>query len=595
MATIVARSSLQKHGYQVAPAPDNKATIRVINETKPVISISASAQEVNEGNQGNALAFPVSVINPASDVMFKFSVSETGNFVEPGSLGVRSMEAEAGNIEVNLKDASDDRAPESIVTVQLLNDFISFDPDGSAPPRLNYSIGSASKASTVVLDKDIPASGLSLVAFDDSIVEGEEARFQIRTVTPLANDATVKVRIENVNNRETLIDRNETIDVVLPAGQRSVDFSVETQATWGVYRTQTTQFKATLRLNGGQYTLATGNENIEQTITASNRFSTVTASLAVDKTTVTEGDGQLIQFALSLTQDDEDKDFPSAEILVQHVISQTGGNFIYVSESSRDSATGTKRISFTATGARTKNIILYTQVDAGNSNGSISLEVVTNTQQNYYSVSTTDYRKSVTVNDNGQNGSQVSISSAYIAGTNIPVTTIREGDVWGVKVTIDPPASYPMRIALSTVATGEFLAGSNVRVIHADRGLSSVWLYGSIETDDIAEPDGTLTISVLNRSSYTIDSNNNEVVYAFKDNDQIPTLSFTSQSVVVDENVPAAEGDNHGKMVFGVELSHASVSPVVVNYAVGSTGLNQSSNKRFGLSIRGNFYYNSKR
>ena len=568
-ATIIAGPLGESYSYQIAAAPNNSAMVAVVDETRPIISIAAPAEGVVEGA---SLTFPVTVTNPSSSVRFRYRVTETGNFVAPASLAKETLFADGRDITINTKAAADDLDPNSIVTVELLPAQVGFNSDGTIAQPASYILGATASASSEIRDKDVPTSGLSLLAYENNILETEDVRFQIRTATPLANDATVKVRIENGNNRERLIDRNETIDVVLPAGQRSVDFSVETQATWGIYRTQTTQFTATLRLNGGQYTLATGNENISQTITASNIFSTVTASVAVDKTVVTEGDGQLIQFAITVARDDETKEFPSAEIAVDHVIRQTGGNFIYTSESSRDSATGTKRITFNAEG--TKNILMLTQVDAGNSSGSISLEIVTNTFQNYYAVAASpNNAKTVTVNDNGQISSQLSLSAANIANSEIPVTTVGEGDVWGVKITIDPPASYPLRIALSAIASGDFLDGSSVRVIEVPSGFSNAPLFGAIATDDIAEPDGTLTISIIDRPSYTIDSNNNEVVYTFKDNDQIPTLSFTSQTVVVDENVQAASGDTHGKMVFGVELSHASVAPVVVNYAVASTGL----------------------
>ena len=568
-ATIIAGPLGESYSYQIAAAPNNSAMVQVDNESRPIISIAAPAQGVVEGA---SLTFPVTVTNPSSRVRFRYRVTETGNFVAPASLAKETLFADGRDITINTKAAADDLDPNSIVTVELLPDQVGFNSDGTIAQPASYILGATTSASSEIRDKDVPTSGLSLLAYENNILETEDARFQIRTNTPLANDVTVKVRIENVNYRATLISTNKTLDVVLPAGQRSVDFSVETQATWGIYRAQTTQFTATLRLNGGQYTLATGNENISQTITASNIFSPVTASVAVDKTVVTEGDGQLIQFAITVARDDETKEFPSAEIAVDHVIRQTGGNFIYTSESSRDSATGTKRITFNAEG--TKNILMLTQVDAGNSSGSISLEVVTNTFQNYYTVAASPNNvKTVTVNDNGQISSQLSLSAANIANTEIPVTTVGEGDVWGVKITIDPPASYPLRIALSATASGDFLDGNSVRVIEVPSGFSNAPLFGAIATDDIAEPDGTLTISILDRPSYTIDSNNNEVVYTFKDNDQIPTLSFTSQTVVVNENVPAESGETNGKMVFGVELSHASVAPVVVNYAVASTGL----------------------
>ena len=83
----------------------------------------------------------------------------------------------------------------------------------------------------------------------------------------------------------------------------------------------------------------------------------------------------------------------------------------------------------------------------------------------------------------------------------MPVTTVSEGDIWGVKLSIDPPAGFPFNVAISASETGDFLLGNSnnvyIRAIPIGIGESEKWYYGGIEADDVVDPDGNLTIQLV--------------------------------------------------------------------------------------------------
>ena len=574
--------------YKIATSPNNSATVAVTNETRPVLSISAVEHEISEGSD---VEFAVSVVPPGNELEFAYQVSETGNFVIPEHLTPQTMTtstASTTTLTVNTKDVNPQFEPDSLVTVQLI--LINNE---------NFVFGPSTSATTLITDANTPVGGLSLVAINNSITEGEPAKYQIRTTRRLTQAVEVNVGFtNNTVGRNFIASENLTQRINFGADQRSVNFSVPTVDldNFGLPSTIT----ATLQANGNQYRIAPGKS--QQTTTVYSNDVELTASVSVYKTfvakgsteptiiretglgrlEVTEGNEESIVFEISLTHPTNSYTFPPRGIEVDYTITQTGGDFIADAGNSITSYSSGVQKSSTFRSLGTNLVFLNTQIDDGNTDGSITLTIDNDDSSPVrYVVNNNSENSSKTVAVNNEFGgtlSQLSLSPTNIEGTSMPVTTVSEGDIWGVKVSIDPPASFPFNVVISATETGDFLLQDSeseyVRAIPIAIGESEKWFYGGIDTDDVDDPNGTLTVQLVERAYYTIDTTNNEVTYAFKDvDDQIPTLTLSSQSVAVNENVPANEGETSGKMVFGVELSHASVSPIIVNYTIASTGL----------------------
>ena len=569
--------------YKIAPSPNNSASVSVTNETRPIIAISTVEQEVTEGSD---VEFNVTVVPPGSAIAFAYQISETGNFVKPRELTRHSMTTSTNSttlISVDTKNVDPQFQPDSLVTAEI---FLVDTGD--------YVLSQSRSATTLVTDANTPVGGISLVAIDDSITEGENARFQIRATRRLTQAVEAVINLTNpASNRNFIASENLTQRIDFGIGERSVDFSIPTLDldSFGLPMPIT----ATLQANGNQYSISTGKS--QDSIMVHSNDVLLSASVSVYKTfvaagdteptiiteaeastiEVTEGHEETIAFEITLSHPQNSYTFPSRGIEVDYTITQTGGDFISDAGSSTiDYSSGvTKSTTFKSLG--TNVIFLNTQVDSGNTDGTITLSInnddaapvnyVVNKNQNNSS-------KSVTVR-NEFNGAipQISLSPTNIEGTSMPVTTVSEGDIWGVKLSIDPPANYPFNVAISATETGDFLSGNSnndyVRAIRIDIGESERWYYGSIETDDVVDLDGTLTVQLVERPFYTIDTDNKTVSYAFKDiDDQKPTLTFTSQSVVVNENVAPESGATNGVIEFDVELSHAATENLVIGYTV---------------------------
>ena len=517
----------QGTNYQVAQSPNNLATVSVTNQILPVLSVVARSVDAAEGDD---LVFEIRSTS-TTPVSFGYTLGETGNFVEPGQLG-QGSEVTTDNINapqlvhINTKTASNRLDPDSLVTLSLDSGVVFDRQLGRFIKR--YAVGASNSASILVSDANVPAGGLSITALDNTIIEGESAEFQIRSLGIFTQATEVLVEYSNdTPGLNFIAQRDLTRRVNIKAGQRSVNFQVPTEDLARSGRSGT--ITATLRPNGNQYTIAPGYG--QQTITVNSNDVHLTAAVSsVNYTEVIEGDtttefpkdddgndireryesgatscdfycavgplsGQyvthekgVIIFEITLSQHSRDNSytFPSEGVIVDHTITQTGGNFIYVNESSRDSPTGKKSIKFTSLG--TKQIIIPTQVDPENNPGEITISIDNddNSPVLYRVATSPNHKKTVTIQDNGETGSTLSLNKLNIEGTDLPIETITEGDPWGVKIDIDPPATYPFRIGLTVNQSGaDFLwpggdgittkpkePGHGTKVIAIERGES---------------------------------------------------------------------------------------------------------------------------
>ena len=149
-----------------------------------------------------------------------------------------------------------------------------------------------------------------------------------------------------------------------------------------------------------------------------------------------------------------------------------------------------------------------------------------------------DHAKTVTIKDNGLTASTLSLSKLNLRDTTLPVQTILENNAWGVKIDVDPPAVFPIRVGLMIDQLGgDFVGGGDgARVLEIETGESEKYFYGLVVEDEEDEPDGTLRVSLMAGKSYKIAAGKRQITYAFKDNDDAPIVSFAAPSFVANED-----------------------------------------------------------
>ena len=379
--------------YRIAENPNNRATVTIADETRPRLTISANNSEVAEGGQLN---FEVTVIPTGREIEFDYWVAESGNFLASNELGLKQATvSNTTEININTKSANNQFEPDSLVSVQLVADQPEYNSDGTINTPATYIVGTSGSASTLVTDGSTPTGGLAIIAFKDSIIEGERARFQIRSIVPVTEDISVIVRFaNNTPGRDFIVRENldqltgigqlGTLDhvVTIQSGQSRVNFSVPTKdlAEFGHPAT----ISATIQANAVQYSIASGRD--QQTITVYSNDANYTANVSVqdNRTSITEGDELPLLFEIELaqTQTSTPIDFPVDGIWVHYTISQSGGNFIFETESDpnprwyrahRYSRAGQKSYKFTRPG--TLSIGIYNQIDPGNTDGEVTVTI----------------------------------------------------------------------------------------------------------------------------------------------------------------------------------------------------------------------------
>ena len=178
----------------------------------------------------------------------------------------------------------------------------------------------------------------------------------------------------------------------------------------------------------------------------------------------------------------------------------------------------------------------------------------------------TRYTETITVNDIGLDAPELTMRAATVPGSTEFLTTVNEGEIWEVLVTISPPAPYPFTIWVTGTQSGDILeTGRYSQQQDIKTGDRQVYVRGTTVDDLIDEDDGTLTLTLRTQEGYTVDTDNDEVSYTVKDDDDAPIVSFSNSSVFSDEAI--------GNMRFPVRLSGISDKDVTVNYTIegGST------------------------
>ena len=537
--------------YRVAYIPNDSATVSVTDEG-PEITLSTNNQSVNEGD---TMHFQVS-LDPAVKVAYQYRVSETGNFVESGSLGVFTKSANDPNynqISVFTKVANSVFEPNRIVTVELLPDTaVKF---SSTPLNnnfniertiSNYTLGAAKSVNVTVLDDSSPSGGISIIALDDLIEPGGVAEFEVRSDTAITGSAK-SINVAMTSTTSSLIaSANASQQVTIPVGANSKRFSIQIENPLGFVSAATVT--ATVQAGGANYSLASSDTSATVSVITTQ---IPIANIEVNQTSISEG--QSIQVDFTLSHSNSNHQIPADGVEVEFSVAQTGPNFLNFRGIN---GTGTQSVEFTRLGTIT--YVIGTQAVPDQASGSITIELSND------SGSPGQY----VLDPNAANTHTISVNNVAtkpeLSLSRMGSGSIVEGGIWRLKVAVSPPAPYPFSFWLAGTQTGDFfLPGYHGIYDYAADipiGATEAFIYGTTENDLIDEEDGSITLAVMSTELYTIDPDFGAITINVTDDDEGPTVSFDSDSVVSPEST--------GNMRFDVRLSSESEKPVTINYVL---------------------------
>ena len=260
--------------------------------------------------EGSPLNFTVTIKPSDVKVEYQYNISETGNFVETRRLGLNTKGISArryNQITVNTNPVNPEFEPDSVVTLQL-EPGLQRDGRPQATPTYFIDPAGSGSASVTVTDSNTPANGLSIVAFNTVINEGDNAEYQIRSASAVTQATEVIVKFTNdtagrnfitqanLNRPSSITPSADLIHVVnIPSGQNFVDFSVPTVDLPGNGESAT--ITAVLQTNpSSTYSLASSNTSAVVSVINPN---IPRVSFAIVTPTITEGGTAQVRFTLT--------------------------------------------------------------------------------------------------------------------------------------------------------------------------------------------------------------------------------------------------------------------------------------------------------
>ena len=195
-------------GYNVAMAPENHATIAILDAQTPSIGIYPVRASEPEGNQ--ALYYISTRSTLSEPLLINLAVTSTGDLIAgeiPNTITIFAGDQSA-LLRINTENDTEFELTGEI-TVQIT------DGPGYRPHNRDSS------ASIAILDDDGPM--LSIAADAESIYEDSNASFTITASTPIDTELTIPIAVTEAG--EYLLN-TEFEPVILPANSTEVQFQV---------------------------------------------------------------------------------------------------------------------------------------------------------------------------------------------------------------------------------------------------------------------------------------------------------------------------------------------------------------------------------
>ena len=505
------------------------ASVTLTDNDVPALSVVANAPRIEEGN---AAVFTVLASLPSSAaraVPLTVAVTLGANYVATTLPTVVTIPAGAVEAQFSVgttNNRADDE--DGTITATLSSP--------AAGARYTVAAG-ANRAMVVVSDEGLPMLMVATTA--NNIAEGDNAVFTISRPTATNQDLTVGVQVTRsgvgvggsgrvgsnggegrVGDSATGVvgpgqklreGTTQTAEVVIPAGQRSVDYTVKTAAD----ARSGSDSRLTLRLADGAYTVDPNTGRQVVAVMDTNR-----PVLTLRATAASVPEGRAAEFVITVAP------VATRPLQVELLWEEVGDYFAM-------SPSGVLTIAREQASATFLRATI--DDDAVGADGSSRATLLASPDDSY--ALGTPLTASVTiVNDDveqvGQNQGPLPELAAATVQANVA-----EGTAAEFRVTATPAFGEDTRIALNMTATGTnineadlvqgllFTAGQTARVI-------------SVRTSDnpTHESAGEVSLTLLPDAGYTINSSSAAVQVAVADNDQVAlTLAAGRQA--------AAEGD----------------------------------------------------
>ncbi|MYB80774.1 MAG: hypothetical protein F4X53_04010 [Acidimicrobiales bacterium] len=215
--------------------------------------------------------------------------------------------------------------------------------------------------------------------------------------------------------------------------------------------------------------------------------------------------------------------------------------------------TGSRTVTVPTSGSVTVTVSTADD-DVDELDGSVTVSVVGGSG---YTVSSTQSTASVAVSDDDDPPPTPEISVTAGSG-------ITEGGDASFTVTASPAPPQPLSVSVTVAQSGDFGAVTGSRTVTVPTS-GSVTVTVSTADDDVDELDGSVTVSVVGGSGYTVSSTQSTASVAVSDDDDpppTPEISVTAGSGIT-------EG---GDASFTVTASPVPDAPLTVNLTVAQAG-----------------------
>ena len=473
-------------GYTVSDFANSALVTVVDNENPPLISISANANEINEGeiasfvlssNRDSVSEFEISIqldVSPSDLIDPNIAVYQTLTFVELTETLLYEVVTANDLVE----------GDNGTITVTIL----------SGP---DYEIEDGTNQATIAIGDDDGSPEISITSNTPEITEGEPVVFQISSSNPVGSDRSININAQS--NFRNLYAESSSSAIILPAGETNIDLTIDAidDDDFGADET----IELTL-LGGDDYRVLS--ENSSASIDVVDNDKPAGVSVVPIASEVNEGD--LVEFLITTSS------IPTSDLTIAVDIREVAGNYV--------SQTIPEEI-IIAAGESNAVVTITTERDGeGKADGFILAKLVGGED---YVLSAENETAHVVVKN-------VDVPAITITGSGL----ITEGAdaIFTISSSFVPSVDIPIEIAIEE--SGRFLLESPPnRVILSANSLESV-LRLSTEDDDNIEQNGEILVIVNPNEGYVIaDPTENRASIAVRDNDTVQiSLSAENTRIV---------------------------------------------------------------
>ena len=487
--------------YQIASSPDNSASVIILDDDLPRISINyVGSNEIDEGDIAFIDLSWTHSIPPLTPIPMHAEIA--GDFFESDvRSGDFNLVASPANSLSEIVRTVDDSTPEL---------------DGSVTwvirSSTDYNIDLENSSTTVhIRDNDLPR--ISIIANSEAVTEGAEVEFIISAESPVANDLLVNLNLDVEGEYEI---ESITNTVTISAGESSTSLTLAINDDDQIEPNGI--IIATVEPSAN-YNLAASSHSALVNLIDSEQLRVSVASISE---LVVEGDN--VEFRISTDQ-----------ILTQDL--EVNFNFSVQGEFLVDELPESIMV---FTGRSEVLLTIPTQDDTDYERDGV-LTLTTETSQNY-NVALLASSTQVTIQDN--DGPIITVAG---------VSSIAEGDDANFVISASEPPSNDLEINVEIIAIGNFIGANSQSTVQISADSSAGSLQISTIDDTVDENDGEITVSILPGSGYQVaDGLASSMTTAITDDEPDSVVSLVSEFPAI------IEGDRVG---FEITATTASQVP----------------------------------